>query len=116
MKFLRGKYTSGMYQSGDRIEFRWYYPSGNETEFQGHSASVAPECAEPSGIFEFTSLKTSYAGVKLGANGNVYNERFDGEQKQKILLPEAASANGTEAYLLGLSNLSDLGDLSNKYM
>jgi hypothetical protein len=25
-------------------------------------------------------------------------------------------ANGTEAYLLGLSNLADLGDLSDKYM
>jgi hypothetical protein len=52
----------------------------------------------------------------LGANGNVYNERFNGEETKEIHLPEASSANGTEAYLLGLSNLTDLGDLSNKYM
>lgn len=116
MKFLRGKYNSTKYQNGDRIEFRWYYPSGTEDEFAGHSASVAPGCAKPDGTFEFTSLKTSYAGVKLGANGNVYNERFNGEETKEITLPEASSANGTEAYLLGLSSLTDLGDLSNKYM
>jgi hypothetical protein len=61
-------------------------------------------------------LRTGYAGVKLGANGNVYNERFNGVEDKVITLPEASSANGTEAYLLGLSNLTNLGDLSNKYM
>jgi hypothetical protein len=30
IKFLRGKYNSSNYQSGDRIEFRWYYPTGTE--------------------------------------------------------------------------------------
>jgi hypothetical protein len=31
-------------------------------------------------------------------------------------VPEGRSANNTEAYLLGLGSLKDLGDLSNKYV
>ncbi len=113
MKFLRGKYNSSKYQSGDRIEFRWYYPTGTEQdELLRESIKAVP----PDGNFKFTSLKTGYAGVKLGANGNVYSERFDDAETKTINLSEASSANGTEAYLLGLSNLTDLGDLSNKYM
>lgn len=118
IKFLKGKYNSNSYQNGDRVEFRWYYPSGNEDEFTAngvsHGASIT--AVPPSGNFNFTSLKTGYAGVKLGANGNTYNERFDGEETKSIDLSEAKNANGTEAYLLGISNLTDLGDLSNKYM
>ncbi len=113
IKFLRGKYNSKNYQSGDRIEFRWYYPTGAEAD---EALNASRAAVPPDGKFDFTSLKTGYAGVKLGANGNVYNERFDGEETKEIILPEASSANGTEAYLLGLSNLTDLGDLSNKYM
>ena len=113
MQFLRGKYNSGNYQSGDRIEFRWYYPTGAEAD---ERLSKSKTAVPPDGTFKFTSLKTGYAGVKLGANGNVYNERFQDSETKIINLPEASSANGTEAYLLGLSNLTDLGDLSNKYM
>lgn len=104
IKFLRGKYNSGKYKTSDRIEFRWYYPSGGLA-------------VEPSGTFDFTALRIGYAGVLLGANGNVYNERFEqAGQIKSITLPEAAGANGTEAYILGVSNLTDLGDLSNKYV
>ena len=105
IKFLRGKYNSSKYKTSDRIEFRWYYPSSSDLVVQ------------PTNSFDFTALKTGYAGVLLGANGNVYNQRFDaaGETKS-ISLPEAAGANGTEAYILGVSNLTDLGDLSNKYV
>lgn len=113
IKFLHGKYNSSNYQSGDRIEFRWYYPTGQDKDEQLNKSCQA---VPPDGKFNFTSLQTGYAGVKLGANGNVYNKRFDGEETKEIELPEASSANGTEAYLLGLSNLTDLGDLSNKYM
>lgn len=115
MKFLRGKYNSNHFKNGDRIEYRWYYPSGNETEFDGHSASIT--AVPPGDSFTFKSLKTGYAGVQVGANASeVHVERFDGEETKTITVPEAKNANGTEAYLLGLSNLSDLGDLSNKYM
>lgn len=113
IKFLRGKYASRKYQSGDRVDFRWYYPTGEEND---EKLNISRRAVEPDGLFTFTSLKTGYAGVQLGANGNIYNERFDGEQVKTINLTEANSANGTEAYLLGLSTLTDLGDLSNKYM
>lgn len=114
MSFLRGKYNSTNYQNSDRVVFRWYYPTGEEDEFSGHEQSVTK--VPPNDTFTFKSLKTGYAGVKLGANGNTYNERFDGEAEKTISIPEARNANGTEAYLLGLSTLTDLGDLSDKYM
>jgi hypothetical protein len=53
----------------------------------------------------------------IGANAAaVYTERFEGEQTKTFVVPESSGASGTEAYLLGISNLSDLGDLSSKYM
>ena len=114
IKFLRGKYNSAKYRSGDRIDFRWYYPSGDITDedLQKSVAAVAP-----TGTFDFTSLQTCYAGVQLGANASdVKSERFNGEETKQIIVPNASSANGTEAYILGVSNLKDLGDLSDKYM
>ena len=123
VKFLRGKHNSNRFQNNDRITFRWYYPSGLENDFNeiksdgtviNHSNSVT--AVPPSNTFDFTSLQTCYAGVLLGANGNVIKERFDGEQLKHILVEDADAANGTEAYLLGASGLKDLGDLSNKYV
>ena len=105
IKYLQGKYNSGKFKTGDRIDFRWYYPKNNDLVVQ------------PNDTFEFTALKTGYAGVLLGANGNVYSEKFSqAGDKKNITLPEAAGANGTEAYILGVSNLTDLGDLSDKYV
>lgn len=115
IKFLRGKYNSKQFQNGDRIEYRWYFPTGGEDEFAGHSASVT--AVKPSDTFTLKSIKTGYAGVMVGANASgAHIQRFNGEDEKTIVVPEARAANGTEAYLLGLSNLSDLGDLSDKYM
>jgi hypothetical protein len=62
-------------------------------------------------------LKTGFAGIQVGANASkVHTVRFDGEETKTVAAPEAGNANGTEAYILGLSGLTDLGDLSNKYM
>ena len=114
IKFLRGKYNSNKYRSGDRIDFRWYYPSGDIAD-EDLKKSIA--AVPPTGVFNFTSLQTCYAGVQLGANpSGVKNERFNGEQTKQIVISNASSANGTEAYILGVSNLKDLGDLSTKYM
>ena len=113
IRFLCGKYNSNIYQSGNRIEFRWYYPTGTESDAALNASSRA---VPPDGTFNLTSLKTGFAGIKLGANGKVYNERFVDKETKEINLPEASGANGTEAYILGLNNLTDLGDLSNKYM
>jgi hypothetical protein len=74
------------------------------------------EAVPPSPTFDFTSLKTGYSGVLLGANGILYNKKFTGRQTQEINVSNASGANGTEAYIFGISNLASLGDLSNKYM
>lgn len=121
LRYLRGKYSSTNYQGGDRIEFRLTYPkvataSGNTslTEEQiKTNASIA--AVPPSGIFDYKSAKTGYAGVKFGANGTPVNKRFVDKQEQSITI-DTATGNGTEIYLLGISNLSDVGDLSNKYL
>ena len=128
LKFLRGKHNSEDFKTNDRITFRLYYPTGREANFKetvvnadgtstiiDHSASVNADVAPPSDTFSFESLQTCYAGVLIGANGHLIKERFDGEQVKNIKVQEAQSANGTEAYLLGVSGLKDLGDLSNKY-
>lgn len=128
IKFLRGKHGSDDFKTNDRITFRLYYPTGQEANFKetvtnpdgttsiiDHSNSVSEGVAPPSDTFTFESLQTCYAGVLIGANGRVVKERFDGEEKKAIKVQEAQSANGTEAYLLGISGLKDLGDLSDKY-
>jgi hypothetical protein len=107
IKFLQGKYNSKQFKAGDRIEFRWYYPTEDETA----------EVVKPTTDFTFKSIKTGYAGIMVGANASsIYSVRFNNEDTHTIPVPEGANANGTEAYILGLSNLSDLGDLSDKYM
>lgn len=125
LKFLRGKYASTKYQGGDRIEFRLTYPKKGSTaggaegetlnadEIAKTNASIA--AVPPSGNFEFTSFKTGYAGIKFGANGQVRSQRFVNEQT-KTISEDTSSGNGTEMYLLGISNLSDVGDLSDKYL
>jgi hypothetical protein len=80
-----------------------------------HSASI--NAVPPNETFTFKSLKTGYAGIQVGANASaVRTVRFEGEDTKTITALEGSGAGGTEAYILGLSNLTDLGDLSNKYM
>lgn len=119
VRYLRGKYESTNYQEGDRIEFRLTYPKVVE-EKDGYvltdedkkiNASIL--AVPPSGDFDYTSLKTGYAGVKVGVNAK--NHRFVGEE-QFTLNVDTTSGNGTETYLFGVSNLADIGDLSNKYL
>lgn len=111
MRFLRGKRNSSVYQGGDRVVFRWNYPTGSGNDAISNSIAAVP----PSGEFTLTSVQTGYAGIQIGANANPYSARFNGSEQKTIVL-SADNAGGTEAYLLGLSNLTDLGDLSNKYM
>lgn len=114
LRFLRGKYSSSNYKTGDRIEFRVYSPKAGEDEKIDASLNAVP----PSGSFEITSIQPGYAGVMIGANGVPVNVRFNGRETTAIAIPPAeyGAANGTETYLLGASNLSDIGDLSNKYL
>ena len=118
IKYVRGKRSSINYQSSDRIEFRLTYPkyaesTDNSEEQAKINASVL--AVPPSGDFTFTSLKTGFAGVKIGKNSTPTSKRFVDEQEQTISI-DTTSGNGTETYLLGISNLSSVGDLSNKYL
>ena len=121
VKYQRGKYKSGNFQKSDRLVFRLNYPNGGEGEFtqgidgKNHSASIT--AVPPTDYFTLSSLKTGFSGVMIGANAAaVYTERFENEQTKTFVVPESSGASGTEAYLLGISSLSDLGDLSGKYM
>lgn len=67
------------------------------------------------GDFHLTSLGRGYIGVKIGQNGVPFVSPFS-EKETKTIAVDASSANGTESYILGLSNIVDLGDLSNKYL
>ena len=100
MKYLSGKYVSDAFLDGDHISFRWNTPT-----------DVA---IPPSSEFNFTGLKTGYAGVQLGQNGSITVQKFYPGQEAKIVVPRTGGA--TEAFILGVSTLSDLGDLSDKYM
>ena len=117
LRYLRGKYSSTNYQNGDRIEFRLTYPKKveNPTTEKDIRTNASIAAIAPSGAFNYVSAKTGYSGVKLGANGTPVNKRFVNEQAQSIVI-DTSSASGTEIYLLGLSNLSDVGDLSDKYL
>lgn len=111
--YIRGKHKSTAFQSADIIEFRWNYPKDENDELLGDSIKVI----KPDGLFNFKSLRTCFAGVKLGRNSTVlYTHKFTGEEDYTIDVANAENANGTEAYLLGVSNLKSVGDLSNKYI
>lgn len=113
MQYLRGKYSSSKFLTGDQVAFRWYTPKSNDTNpLVAQSAVDVPA----DGVFTFTGLKTGFAGVQLGKNGVVYTAKFGPGTQETIELQESSTASATEAYLLGVSVLSDLGDLSNKYM
>ena len=117
IKYLRGKYSSTGYQSGDRIEFRINYPKDGEgkDEIEKEKFRKSIAAVPPSGDFHFSSLKTGFAGVKVGQNGVPVNRRFVDEEDITISV-DTSGANGTEAYLLGVSNLSSIGDVSDKYL
>ena len=122
INFLQGKYASDLYQNSDssRITFRLTCPkeridatAGTEDYLVNNSIKAVP----PSGIFNFESLKTGYAGVKIGQNGKEKIVRFDNVQNKIIDDHNTfTTANGTEAYLFGFNILSSFGDLSDKYI
>lgn len=104
MRFLRGKYASKKFQSGDRVEFRINWKGGENVAVPSDNKLT------------LTSLRIGYAGMMVGANGETNVRRFkEGETIEMTVPAFNESANGTEGYILGLSNLTDLGDLSNKY-
>ena len=112
MQYLRGKYSSAKFLAGDRIGYRWYTPSAQNAD---KKVADSATYVIPDGKFTFTGLKYGFAGVQLGENGVVHSHKFEPNTRHTFDL-HSAEANGTEAFLLGVSTLSDIGDLSNKYL
>jgi hypothetical protein len=54
------------------------HSKAEKPEIDAVNASI--EAVPPSGIFTFESLKTGYAGVKIGQNGKEKIVRFDNIQ------------------------------------
>ena len=116
IRYLRGKHVSSSYRNGDRINFRTNYPDITEeiTEIDAkQNASI--RAVPPTTAFELTAFKTGFSGVQVGANADLFVERFVNNETRAID-PKAVNASGTETYILGLSNLSNVGDLSTKYI
>ena len=112
MKFLSGKYHSKNFTNNDRLEFRFNSPSSTSTD---EDLKQSVQYVPADGNFAFTGLRTGYAGIMVGANGNVVGMRVE-PNKTIPFSEDVSSAAGTEAYILGISNLSDMGDLSTKYL
>lgn len=126
LNFLQGKYASDAFQNSDssRISFRLTNPKEmpvpEETDPDYEKIIKTNESikvVKPSGFFDFASLKTGYAGVKIGQNGTADIRRFDGVQSKQIdANKDFEGAGGTEAYIFGFNILSSFGDLSDKYI
>jgi hypothetical protein len=66
MQFLRGKYVSDNFLSGDQVAFRWYTPTYTEGDNSKESISakaIPPLDSEGKSVFHFTGLKHGFAGV-----------------------------------------------------
>jgi hypothetical protein len=64
-------------------------------------------------------VKVGYSGFMVGKNGTPVKTRVEPSpdpDKTSVITADSSAAGGTEAYVLGVSNLSDMGDLSNKYL
>lgn len=112
--YLRGKHISDGFKTQQTAEFRWNYPVDSGAN---NTLDKSIQAVPPDGNFKFTSMQTCYAGVMLGKNASgVQSHKFVGEETYTLVVPNASSANGTEAYLLGVNGLKDIGDLSSKYV
>ncbi len=109
LKFLRGKYGTNGFKGGDRLEFR-RYSSDSTDELEMKSFAAVP----PSNRYDFVGLKPGFAGVISGGNGTLVKVQTD-VGSVNYVETEGETGN-TETYLVGLSNLTDIGDLSDKYL
>ena len=118
VNFLRAKYQSNNYQSGDRVEFRMYVPTGESGDTQEERDKISTSIAKvpPNNVFDLTALGYGFAGVKFGQNGRVVNHQFKIGEPLTVALTSDQDPADLESYILGLNNLADIGDLSNKYL
>jgi hypothetical protein len=118
MLYLSGKRASTNYYNNKNnyITFRVNEPkvSAGETAEEQEKIRRTLEAVPISKSLEYTSLKTGYAGVLIGANGQLNNYRFEDVETIDVEC-DTEGAGNTEAYLLGVNILSDMGDLSPTY-
>jgi hypothetical protein len=117
INFLRGKYQSDNYKTTDRIEFRMYVPTGYGEDTEAANEKVRKSIAEipPNKEFNLTALGPGFAGVRFGQNGTIVNYQFTNDNLTATVTSDQDPAD-LESYILGLNNLKDIGDLSNKYL
>lgn len=113
LKFLSGKYQTTNFKTSDRIDFRFNAPSASTPdEDLRDSISVVPA----SSSLRFEGVKVGYAAYMIGANASSIAKSRVEPDSIATIIADGSGAGGTEAYILGVSNLSDMGDLSNKYL
>ena len=114
LNYLNGKYSTESHQEKDCLEYRMTYPKKveNPTEEEDIKLNKSLEAVPPSGKFDLTSARTCYAGVKVGAT--FANRKFNGEETLPIEL-DVTSADGSETYITGISNIAGVGSLADKY-
>ena len=78
------------------------------------SASIA--AVPPSSNFTLEGLGYGFAGVRIGQNSPITNHQFKIGEPLTVTIPSEQKTKDTETYILGLNNLADIGDLSNKYL
>lgn len=106
LKLMHGKYQSDTFLGkSDRIEFR-----------VTKSSDLKDPVVQSSGLFELTGTNIGYTGVRIGANGQPLVRKLASKGEKVSVNADIDNAGGTEAYIFGASLLSDLGDLSDKYV
>ena len=112
LSFLNGKYGTTNFTNDKSFEFRYTYPDPNH---QDERIRNSVQHVKPSGIFELTASKKTYAGVKIGQNNPTPNIVYLDPGKSHKVETYAKNANGTEAYILGFENITKMGSLADKY-
>lgn len=114
LKYLSGKYNSTDYQEKDRFLYRLTSPTytENPTTDRERLLNASILAVPPTDKFFLTSAKTCYGGVKVGTS--FARKKFVGAVTEELQVP-AGGANGTEVYVTGISSMTSIGDLSDKY-
>jgi hypothetical protein len=120
INLLQGKHFSEIYSTGNRISGRMWCPKVED--YQDRPDIVESILAvPPSGDFIFTALKPGYSGVQIGKNNSAFikyisPEIVESDEKKLNINIDISDGGGTELYLYGINNITDFGDLSDKYI
>lgn len=120
VKYLRGKRQSNNFLNADRIKFRItnFEVQDDKNDLTSQMEKIQASIAEvpSSGKYTIKAFKPGYIGVKMGANVSAVVKKYTNDIDTNEFEIDSSLATGTECQLLGMSNVSDLGDLSDKYL